>query len=260
MRRCKAIEEGFFLLGRMMSCVSLMTPKAKVISESNLDRICLVETTLKQAGIELTPSRMNVFRRFMLVRSSHGLNPSEFTASIAASVRCTFPQALLASLVIRSGKYHGGALPECMKQQKQFLNAESKEEFVKTLIQSGMLFGFGHRIHKRLKQPEHSALGGDPRAAYLIRQAREAFPELRKEIKTLESFAHMVSRIKPSLLPNTDFGAAIFFHCFGFNQSVGVGFFDISRFPGIIAQVINQLDYKANSLRPPLAVNLPYSV
>ena len=36
--------------------------------------------------------------------------------------------------------------------------------------------------------------------------------------------------------------------------------FSISRLPGMIAQVINQLDYKANALRPPLAVNLPYTV
>ena len=83
---------------------------------------------------------------------------------------------------------------------------------------------------------------------------------MEARIAAFEELARTVRRMKPTLSPNTDFGAAVWFHCLGLVPRVGAGFFSIGRLPGLIAQVINELDYKANSLRPPLAVNLPYSV
>lgn len=251
----RAIEEGYVLLGRLMSCISLMNEGSAPLDARALDGACPVAATLKQAGIRFTPARLSAFRRFMLVHATHGLNPGEFTARIAASVRTSFPQALIASLMVRSGKVHAGALPECMKQLDAFLKAPSRREFVRSLLRSSELYGFGHRIHKR-----DQASGGDPRVALQIAGARDAFPELEQRIAALEEFAHMVGELKPALAPNTDFGAAVWFHCFGLAPQVGAGVFSMNRLPGLIAQVINQLDYKSNALRPPLAVNLPYTV
>jgi len=260
-RRAKlqAIEQGYFLLGRLMSCISLMNEGSRPIDPRELDAACPVAAAAKQAGVGPTAERLQAFRRFMLVRCSHGLNPGEFTARIAASVRTTFPQALIASLMVRAGKVHSGALIECMKQLEYWLASTSREDFVEGLLRSGELYGFGHRIHKRPSGSGDAALGGDPRVAFLIGGARQAFPEREATINALEEFAATVRRMKPTLSPNTDFGAAVWFHCFGFDSRVGSGFFSMSRLPGLIAQVINQLDVKANALRPPLAVNLPYS-
>jgi citrate synthase len=156
---------------------------------------------------------------------------------------------------VRAGKVHAGALPECMRQMNAYLNAPSRQAFVADLFRRGELYGFGHRIHKHGR-----AAGGDPRVAFQVARAREAFPELAAKIDAVEEFARIVRELKPGLAPNTDFGAAVWFHCFGLTPEVGAGIFCVNRLPGLIAQVINQLDFKANALRPPLAVNLPYTV
>lgn len=259
--KLKAIEEGYFLLGRIMSWVSLAADQADLISDEEIENLTPVEALLKQAGLtSLKSAQVEAFQRFLLIRCSHGLNPGEFTARVASSVRCTFPEALLASLLVRSGRLHAGALPECMEQLRDWIKTENKIEFVDNLICSGGFYGFGHRIHKSMPNLTSDDLGGDPRTKYLIKLAKQAFPELKDEIAILQDMAKMVYQKKPTLLPNTDFGAAIWFYCFGFSPSVGVGFFNMSRMPGLIAQIIDQLEYKANSLRPPLAANIPYTL
>jgi citrate synthase len=261
-RRAKlqAIEEGYFLLGRMMSCASLMSEGSAPVDARELEEVCPLDAALKQAGIRLTPVRLQFFRQFMLMRCTHSLNPGEFTARIAASVRSTFPQALIASLMVHAGKVHGGALIECMKQLGSWLAAPSRDDFAEDLLRSSKLYGFGHRIHKQARGTGDQVLCGDPRAAFMIDGARKAFPEMEAKIATLEEFARTVHRMKSTLWPNIDFGAAVWFHCLGLTPRVGAGFFSMSRVPGLIAQTIHMLDYKANSLRPPLAANLPYSV
>lgn len=253
--KLRSIEEGYFLLGRLMSCVSLMNPGSTPLTAAELHAVCPVAATMRQAGLSLTPARLKAFRQFMLVHATHGLNPGEFTAKIASSVRTTFPQALIASLMVRAGKVHAGALPECMRQVDAFLSAPSRQSFIADLLRRGELYGFGHRIHKRGR-----ATGGDPRVAFQVARAREAFPELAGRIDRFEELVLLVRGLKPSLAPNTDFGAAVWFHCFGLAPELGAGMFSMNRLPGLIAQVINQLDVKANALRPPLAVNLPYSI
>ena len=56
-------------------------------------------------------------------------------ARIAASVRSTFPQALIASLMVHAGKVHGGALIECMKQLGSWLAAPSRDDFAEDLLE-----------------------------------------------------------------------------------------------------------------------------
>ena len=253
--RRRAIDEGYFLLGRLMSCVALMNEGSAPLDARDLAGACPVAATLEQAGLHLTPARLTAFRQFMLVHATHGLNPGEFTARIAASVRTTFPQALIASFMVRAGKVHAGALPECMRQMEAYLQSPSRQAFVAGVLGFGELYGFGHRIHKHDR-----STGGDPRVAFQVARAREGFPEMADSIDALEEFAQTVQRMKPGLAPNTDFGAAVWFHCFGLAPQVGAGIFCMNRLPGLIAQVINQLDFKSNALRPPLAVNLPYTV
>ena len=258
--RRQAIDAGYFLLGRLASCVSLMNAGSAPLEPRELDRACPVAAVLRQAGLAPTPKRLQAFRQFMLVHVTHGLNPAEFTARIASSVRTTFPQALIAGLMVRAGKVHAGALPECMRQMAACLQAPSKEEFAEGLLRAGELYGFGHRIHKRERAAGGEAAGGDPRVAFQVARAREAFPEQQEKIAALEEFAKTVSRMKPGLAPNTDFGATVWFLCLGLTPQAGAGIFCMNRLPGLIAQVINQLDVKANALRPPLAVNLPYTL
>lgn len=258
--KMRAIDEGYFLLGRLMSSIALMNEGSARLDAGELGDSCPVAATLKQAGLPLAPVQVKAFRQFMLVHATHGLNPGEFTARMAASVRTTFPQALVASLMVRAGRVHAGALTECMRQLADCLAAPSRRDFARQLLASGVLYGFGHRIHKRDADAGDAALGGDPRVAFQVAKAREAFPDLQERIDALLDFAQVIGTMKPALAPNTDFGAAVWFLCFGLSPEVGAAMFSMNRLPGLIAQVVNQLDYKANSLRPPLAVNLPYTL
>ena len=63
----------------------------------------------------------------------------------------------------------------------------------------------------------------------------------------------------PVCQEDNDFGAAVWFHCLKLTPEMGTALFTMARLPGLIAQVVNQLDVKGNALRPPLAVNLPYA-
>lgn len=256
----RAIDEGYFLLGRLMSCVSLMNDGSRALDPREAGTSCPVAVTVRQAGLPLTPVGLKAFRQFMLVHATHGLNPGEFTARMASSVRTTFPQALIASFMVRAGRVHAGALTGCMRQLAAALEAPSLTQFARQLLSSGALFGFGHRIHKCSGDGSEEALGGDPRVAFQIARAREAFPEMAGRIDTLQDFARTIRGMKPALAANTDFGAAVWFLCFGLAPEVGAAMFSMNRLPGLIAQIINQLEVKANALRPPLAVNLPYTI
>jgi citrate synthase len=147
-----------------------------------------------------------------------------------------------------------------MKLIDAYLAAPSRPAFIQRCLEEGELYGFGHRIHKAIPAPaEEGAAGGDPRVAYLIATAREAFPEMRRTIEVIEMLAVQVRSAKPTLAPNNDFGAAVWFHCLKIRPEIGTALFTMARLPGMIAQVVNQLDVKGNALRPPLAVNLPYT-
>jgi citrate synthase len=262
-RRAKlqAIDAGYFLLGRLTSCAAFLIRGGVPTSDApQLDSLCPLDATMAQAAIELTPVQIEKFRAFLLIRCTHGLNPGEFTARIAASARTTFPQALIASLMVRAGRMHGGALSECMKLLDAYLAAPSRTEFVRRSLESSDISGFGHRIHKPVSDSDRTRVDGDPRVAFQLASVRDSFPNLQDRIDALVELAALVRNLKPTLSPNTDFASAIFFHCLGLNAEAGSAVFTIGRLPGMIANVINQLEVKANALRPPLAVNLPYTV
>lgn len=256
--KSRAINEGFYLMGKLMAAISLMNKNSKLIAVNKIHSMCPVHALLSQAGINASNCQMDVIREIMLVRCTHGLSPGEFAARIAASVRPTFPRALINSFMVRTGRQHGGALTYCMDQQDAFINDTNKTKFVETLIISGKLTGFGHRIHKLKKINTDVVEGADPRVRFMLDRICIAFPEKKELIDELELFARIVQRMKPTLSPNTDFAAGALFHCLGVTAETGLGLFVAGRLPGLISEIIRQLDYKSNSIRPPLPVIIPY--
>jgi hypothetical protein len=259
-RKLMAVDRGYFLLGRLMSCIGSFNRGSSTVERGVVEHRCPVGATLAKAGIALTAAQLDAFRRFVLVRATHGLNPGEFAARIAASVRTSFPQALVTSVMVRAGNLHGGALRECMKLLDAYLAASSRSAFLHRSLEDGELYGFGHRIHKANVASDGGGAVGDPRVGYLLAAAREAFPGMHATLDAFEALVADVRKAKPSLAANNDFGAAVWFHCLNVSPEMGTALFTMARLPGMIAQVINQLDVKGNALRPPLAVNLPYAL
>lgn len=168
------------------------------------------------------------------------------------------PQALIAAVIVRGGDLHGGAIQACMTEIEQWVRAPSRADFLARALAGGRLYGFGHRIHKGASVGDGDATAADPRYGCLVDAAREAFPELAAQIEEIQRLPLEVRRLKPTLLPNTDFGAAVWFRCLGLSPHTAMAFFTMGRLPGLLAQVVYQLGCKANALRPPMAVCLPY--
>jgi citrate synthase len=254
-RKLRAMDEGYFLLGRTMA----------IIAHSNHGHITVkvpeqnpVRLFLKTFGIQANDAQWSTLQKLMQLRASHGLSPGEFAARMASSVRTSFKHALITSVITRKGVMHGGAIEHCMRQQAQYLASDNPALYAKDALEKGTLFGFGHRIHKIADSNKDIALGSDPRVEIMFRAIKSSFPEKLAFIGKLEQFAIQVQNQKSTLSPNTDFVSGILFQCLGIGPREGSGLFLAARLPGLIAEIINQLAYKANSLRPPLPVTLPY--
>ena len=214
---------------------------------------------LETAGKPLTAPQIAAVKKVALAHISHGLNSGELTARLAGSVRTTFPRALIASFNIRSGILHSGAVNECMRQTTKYLaGSENPDEYITHLLKSEKLYGFGHRIHKTDTNDSSDMLGKDPRVSLYIEACREGFPKKKDQIDRLVAYAEAVRRARPSLGANTDFGASVFFQVLDLSANTTAGFFAAFRSPGICAQIVNELDVKGNSRRPPFPPVLPY--
>ncbi len=259
-RKIKAIRDAAYCVGSVIRVVSILCQdEISAISDISAceDPIALF---LKCTSKEYTAEQVDVIKRIALAHCTHGLNSGELTARLSGSVRTTFPRGIMASLLVRSGIVHAGALSECMMQTSDYLQSElSAEEFVSLLFSShGKLYGFGHRIHKIDASDSSEVLGRDPRVHFYISCAREAFPDKADVIDRLVEYAKAIRKNKPTLGANTDFGASVLFNCLDLSPQVASGFFTAFRIPGICANIVNELQIKSNSRKPPFPPVLPY--
>lgn len=258
-----AIEQATFLIGKVMQGIASFYSDRNDIEElgvtSETDPIAAF---LIACGMEeLTPDQISAVKTVALAHCSHGLNSGELTAKLAGSVRTTLPRAIMASLCVRSGIVHAGAVEQCMHQTQAFLDSGQQADlFIQKLLDNHeLLYGFGHRIHKisASASPEQ-IIGRDPRVDLYIETAYKGFPDSKNKIDQLVQYAQAVRKLYPSLGANTDFGATILFHALGIEPQFTSGFFLVFRLPGVCAQVIRELDVKANSRKPPFAPVIPY--
>lgn len=257
----EALSEAYFLMGKIMrvTAESCKEGNAEETKNTDLQSVDPVAKFLQTAGKTLTLPQIATVKKIALAHVSHGLNSGELTARLAGSVRTTFPRALIASFNVRSGILHSGAVEECMRQTSEFLaSSEDPDEFVARLFKNEKLYGFGHRIHKTNVEDSPDMLGKDPRVALYIDACREGFPEKKEQIERLVAYAKAVRRARPSLGANTDFGASVLFHVLDLSANMATGFFAAFRSPGVCAQIVNELDVKGNSRRPPFPPVLPY--
>ncbi|MFA6519567.1 MAG: citrate/2-methylcitrate synthase [Candidatus Paceibacterota bacterium] len=259
-RKKKAMSEAYFFIGKIMRTVADFCKEDENNAE-NIDTLSIdpVERFLQAAGKTPAPEQVAAVKKIALAHISHGLNSGELTARLAGSVRTSFPRALIASFNIRSGILHSGAVSECMKQTGKYLESSMEpDEYVASILKSGKPYGFGHRIHKTDTRDSPEVLGKDPRVSLYIEACRKGFPEKKEQIDRLVAYAKAVRRARPSLGANTDFGASVLFHALDLSANTAVGFFAAFRSPGVCAQVVNELNVKGNSRRPPFPPVLPY--
>lgn len=169
-------------------------------------------------------------------------------------------RALIASFNIRSGLLHSGAIKECMTQVEALLASNlSAADYVQGLHpKKAKFFGFGHRIHKTNETDATELLGKDPRVSLYIRAAKQGFPAKSGTIDRMIAYAEEIRKLRRSLGANTDFGAAVLFLALDLSPRIAEGFFAAFRCVGVCANVLNELQTKGNSRRPPFAEVLAY--
>lgn len=260
LRKQNSLKEAYYFMGFIISTVAHYSNDSIQTVSYQSEISDPVAMFLHAAGKDVTDKQLAAVRKITLAHSSHGLNSGELTAQLAASVRTTFPRALIASFNVRSGILHAGAIDECMKQTKDYLvGGEDPEAYINRLLENeGKLYGFGHRIHKISPNDQSNLLGKDPRVALYIDACLEGFPEKSEDIDRLVKYASTVRQIVPSLGANTDFGAAVLFHSLELEPNAATSFFLAFRTPGVCAQIVNELAVKGNSRRPPFAPVLHY--
>jgi citrate synthase len=259
-RKLAAINEAYFLMAKIVAAVGHSSAPEDASMQEVEEVSDPIQAFMNLSGKASNPQQVDAVRTVALAHSSHGLNSGELTARLAGSVRTSFPRALIASFNIRSGVLHSGAVRECMDQTGQFLKGDQDAEtFIRSIVGQGQKFyGFGHRIHKTDARDPVQLLGKDPRVALYINATQKGFPEKADTIKRLIGYAEAVRRVRPSLGANTDFGAAILFHAMQLSPQAAEGFFAAFRCAGVCANIINELQIKGNSRRPPFPEVLPY--
>lgn len=256
----ESIEQAFYFMGKSIASIALYssTYNQKTLKYKTGDDP--IKAFLLFSKDNVTEQQIAAVKKVALAHCSHGLNSGELTAQLASSVRTSFPRALIASLNVRSGLVHAGAVTECMIQTKEFLNSNKKPSlYVKEILsKKDKLYGFGHRIHKTSKLDSVELLGKDPRVSWYINATQSGFPEKSDLINQLISYAQAIRVSRPDLGANTDFGAAVLFNCLELPPQVASGFFMAFRIPGLCARIVNELNVKSNARRPPFPIVLPY--
>lgn len=254
LKRSEVMKQSFGLMGYMTGCVINLIHPEVIQTDFTHDPI---QALLVAIGQGATPNKIEALQCVALAHSTHGLNSGELTAQLAGSVRTSLPYGLIAGLSVRSGVTHAGAIVECMQHLHKYLSSNiTPEQYLDQ--HPDRLPGFGHRIHKVSKTD--STVAKDPRVAMYIDSARKGYPEKVDIINRIESLARVVKERKPTLGANTDFGAATLFTCMKLSPEAGSSLFTLFRIPGLVARMVNELGYKANSRRPPFAPVLPYPV
>ena len=109
---------------------------------------------------EADPKHVRAIDTYWICTAEHGLNASTFAARVVASTGADCGAALSSAVGALSGPLHGGAPARVLPMLDGAAAADSIEDYVKDLLDSGdRLMGFGHRVY-RAEDPRSRLLRG----------------------------------------------------------------------------------------------------
>jgi citryl-CoA lyase len=180
-------------------------------------------------GEKPSEEESEIFNTILSSSIDHGVgNPSTVSARTIQSGGNDMNTSV-AGGILALGDKHGGAIEECMHMLQ---SGKSAEEIVSERLESGEVIpGLGHKVYEE----------EDPRAQKIIEEAKElglkgSFTE--KMIEIQEEMAHQ----KVPLLMNVDAAISAVMSDLGWEPELGKGFFIISRTPGLVAHVREEMD------------------
>lgn len=163
---------------------------------------------------------VDVARRCLVLCADHELNPSAYTARIAASTDASTPACLLAALSTFSGTKHGSmtSMARWWVGRAAMKDEDEKTEFIKAVKPPP---GFGHPIYAQT----------DPRTEELLKHVE--MPEGWEDISKRVIKTHKI-------YPNLDFSLAAMEKSFKLRPKTGQTLFAFGRILGWIAHAEEQ--------------------
>ena len=199
-------------------------PREEVMDMDFADAIWLL---LK--GEKPSEKESEIFNMILSSSIDHGVgNPSTVSARTVQSGGNDMNTSVAAG-VLSLGDAHGGAIEECM----EILQSEkSAEEIVEEYLESGdKIPGLGHKVYDE----------EDPRTAKMLEKAEE-LDISGENVEKMREIQEVLADRKVRLVLNVDAGIAAVMSDLGWEPELGKGFFIISRTPGLVAHVREEMD------------------
>src|SRR6185369_7069652 len=192
------------------------------------------ETFLLRWRGEADPRHVKAIDTYWICTAEHGLNASTFTARVVASTGADCGAALSSAVGALSGPLHGGAPARVLPMLDAAAAADSIEDYVRELLDSGdRLMGFGHRVYR----------AEDPRSRLLRRTAldlgspRFEVAEELERVALAELHARKPDRV---LATNVEFWSAVVLDVADVPPQLAPAMFACSRTAGWSAHILEQ--------------------
>jgi citryl-CoA lyase len=159
----------------------------------------------------------------------HGISvPSAFVPRTSVSVGNAVNAALAAGL-LSIGDWHGGAIERCMITLSE--RTDAKDIVRSALEKKKIIAGFGHKTYK----------SEDPRSQALLQKSQELGFHGEYIDKAQEIEQELEKQKGKKLVLNVDGAMAAILLTLGFNFSLGKGIFALSRLPGMLAHIEEEM-------------------
>jgi citrate synthase len=230
-------------LGRLSSQMMGIVARSARLADGNSDPVAddvvargqtAAEKFLLRWRGEADPRHVKAIDTYWICTAEHGLNASTFTARVVASTGADCAAALSSAVGALSGPLHGGAPARVLPMLDAAAAADSIEEYVKSLLDSGeRLMGFGHRVYR----------AEDPRARLLRRTAEELGSkrfEVAEELENVALAELHARRPDRVLATNVEFWSAVVLDIAEIPPPLAPAMFACSRTAGWSAHILEQ--------------------
>ena len=183
---------------------------------------------------EADPRHVQAIDTYWICTAEHGLNASTFTARVVASTGADCAASLASAVGALSGPLHGGAPARVLPMLDGAAAADSVEEYVSGLLDSGdRLMGFGHRVY-RAEDPRSRLLR---RTALALGSPRFEVAEALERAALAELHARKPDRV---LATNVEFWSAVVLDVADVPPKLAPAMFACSRTAGWSAHILEQ--------------------
>lgn len=213
---------------RLLACAPALSRGQHALRRSLAAR-SVAEALLAGLGRGCDANAVRAVNQALILSADHELNPSSFTARVAASVGASLSQCTLAALSTFSGPLHGGACSEIERFVRRIGRPEAAIGAVSAeLAANRSPPGFGHPLYP----------AGDPRALPLLALAQALAPE-RPAVRTLHALAGAVE-LATGEHPTIDFGLVALCAALDLPPGSPTALFAVGRSAGWIAHALEQ--------------------